>query len=251
VRGGRASSCRGDPPRTDRTVGRGPTHRVRSGLVFPTPVRPFSSRLDTRSGGTPTLVDPHEPTAVRGGRRTIRGTVPNDVRLTGRAHLIRRESLAVHGGREFDNFHTYTTLRPTDRERTVRSTRKAGGGLAFLPSAWSIPLLRPGGSPPTWPRGHQKREPAALESAHCGMKGRQADGTARIHSPSKRGWLVGAVSTAVQADTASTSDAQPATPLTRLTHRVRTRYSPHGERKLSWRVRERPAVLRRNPRRSP
>ena len=54
-----------------------------------------------------------------------------------------------------------------------------------------------------WGDGTTNPTPPACEPVHLGSKDRQADGTARVRSPSNGGWSPGAVSGAVRADTAS------------------------------------------------
>ena len=101
-----------------------------------------------------------------------------------RLYLIQAERPAVHGGRESDHFQPEPRAYDVRGHISGNSTRKIGGGLAFLPSAWSIPHVRPDSRPPTHPPkgGHQKREPPALEPAHRGRTGRQVDGTTRART---------------------------------------------------------------------
>ena len=91
-------------------------------------------------------------------------------------------------GRESDHFRHVPRSYAGRGRFSGNSTRKTGGGLAFLSSAWSITHLRPDTRPPTCPPkgGHQKREPPAIEPAHRGSTGRQVDGTTRARTRRNR-----------------------------------------------------------------
>jgi hypothetical protein len=102
-------------------------------------------------------------------------------------YLIQGESPVLQAGRESDNRGTTATNLLAGVVSQDDSTRKTGGGLAFLPSAWSITHLRPDSRPPTHPPkgGHQKREPAAFERHRSGREVTQVDGTTRVRTTRK------------------------------------------------------------------
>ena len=91
-------------------------------------------------------------------------------------------------GREPDHLRPKLRFYAVGGRLSGNSTRKTGGGLAFLPSAWSITYLRPDLRPPTHPPkdGYQKREPTALERHHRGRKVTQVDGTTRAQTRRNR-----------------------------------------------------------------